>query len=96
MGIVIVIIVSVHYVLLPVLLIVSNTTIKMVMIPIKDTQLIVVNSSRQIVLNTIKKCAFTRILAYDGDHNNIIGFINVDDFLFSKKETTNLYDFLAE
>lgn len=94
MGIVIVIIFSVHYVLLPVLLIVLNTTIMMVMIPIKDTQLVAVNSSHQVVLNTIKKCSFTRIPVYKSDHNNIIGFINVYDVLCSKKEITNLYDFV--
>ena len=76
------------------LLVVSNTTIKMVMIPMKDTQLVAVNSSHQIVLNKIKNCAFTRMPVYDGAHNNIIGFINVYDVLCSKKEITNLYDFV--
>ena len=33
-------------------------------------------------------------ISNDGDHNNIIGFINVYDVLCSKKEIANLYDFV--
>jgi len=76
------------------LLIVSNTTINRVMVPLRKIQLISVNSNRQAVLDTIRKHDFTRLPVYEGAQDNIIGFINVYDVLCSKKKIADLYDFV--
>ena len=75
------------------LLVVSNTTINRVMIPLKKTQLIPAASNREAVLDIIRGHAFTRLPVYEAAQDNITGFVNVYDVLCSKK-TANLHDFV--
>ncbi len=76
------------------LLTVSNTTVSKVMIPLKKTQRVSVRSDRRAVLDVIRRYDFTRLLVYENQPDNIIGFINVYEVLCSKEKIDSLHDFV--
>ncbi len=73
---------------------ISNIRIKSVMILINNVQMLDVNSDNSVVLNKLKKCAFTRLPVIENRAENIIGFINIYETLSSSEQFTNLRNFI--
>jgi CBS domain containing-hemolysin-like protein len=76
------------------LLIVSTTTVGSAMVPLREIQLVSVDSNRQEILEIFRKRDFTRLPVYENTQDNIVGFINVYEVLCSKKKVNDLYDFV--
>jgi putative hemolysin len=76
------------------LLIVSTTTVGSAMVPLREIQLVSVDSNRQEILEIFRKRDFTRLPVYENTQDNIVGFINVYEVLCSKKKVNDLHDFV--
>ena len=72
---------------------ISNITIRSVMITINKVQTVDVNSHKTILLNKLKKYSFSRLLVFEGQPGNIIGFVNIYDALGSPEQFTNLNNY---
>ena len=73
---------------------ISEVHIKAVMIPINKVQTTDVNSNRAGLLRKLKEYAFTRLLVYEEQPTNIIGFINIYDCLTSTEHFSDLQQFV--
>lgn len=73
---------------------ISNIRISSVMIPMKNVQIVDVNSDNSALLSKLKKCAFTRLPVVEGRPGNIIGFVNIYETLSSSKQFANLRNFI--
>ncbi len=75
----------------------SDSVAKDIMIPRIDMTTIDVEASYEDLLNLFKESMYTRIPVYEGENDNIIGIINVKDFLLvSNKEQFKIRDFMRE
>ena len=75
----------------------SDSVAKDIMIPRIDMTTIDVNASYEDLLNLFRDSMYTRIPVYEGESDNIIGIINVKDFLLvSNKEQFKIRDFMRE
>jgi CBS domain containing-hemolysin-like protein len=68
--------------------------IRAVMIPINKVQMVHVNSSRDVLLSTLRKSLFTRLLVTTDGRESIIGFVNVYEILNSSDDFSNLTAFI--
>ncbi|MHC4114616.1 MAG: CNNM domain-containing protein [Planctomycetota bacterium] len=68
--------------------------IQSVMTPINKTQTISKDSTNEILLDKLKKHAFTRLLVYEEWAGNIVGFVDIYECLNSAGDFSNLNDFL--
>ncbi|MFQ6034880.1 MAG: CNNM domain-containing protein [Sedimentisphaerales bacterium] len=68
--------------------------IEQVMIPVNNVEMVDVNSDRTALLSKLKKCPFTRLPVIEGQHGNIIGFVNIYEALSSSEQFDNLRDFI--
>ena len=73
---------------------ISHVSITSVMVPAKNIQMVDVNSDRSVLLNTLKKSGFTRLLVIEGAAENIIGFINIYEILTSSEEFSDLRKYI--
>ena len=73
---------------------ISNVSMRTVMIAINKVQTVDINSDNAALLKKLKKYAFSRLPVTDGQHGNIIGFINIYDTLCSSVQFTNLNNFI--
>lgn len=76
------------------LLVASNTTVNAVKIPLRKACLVSVNAGRADVLNIIRDNDHTRLPVYEGDLDNITGFINVYEVLCSGGNFEDLKGFV--
>ena len=75
----------------------SDSVARDIMIPRIDMITIDVNSSYNELLNLFKESMYTRIPVYENEPDNIIGIINVKDFLLvSNKRTFKIQDIMRE
>ena len=75
----------------------SDSVAKDIMIPRIDMTTIDVEASYEELLNLFKESMYTRIPVYEGENDNIIGIINVKDFLLvSNKELFKIRDIMRE
>ncbi len=68
--------------------------IKNIMIPLKRATLISHNANANQIKALAKRVRFSRIPVYEGNRNNIVGVINLFDFLSIGSEKSKLSDFL--
>jgi len=73
---------------------ISNIALRAVMTPIKQVVMVDVNSDRQALLKIVKRYSFTRILVYEGQPVNILGFVNIYEALSSPERFSNLHKFV--
>ncbi|MBN1807367.1 MAG: DUF21 domain-containing protein [Sedimentisphaerales bacterium] len=73
---------------------ISHIPIRSVMIAINKVQTVNAISDKGVLLNKLKKFAFSRFPVTDGQHGNIIGFINIYETLCSSEPFTNLNNFI--
>jgi len=73
---------------------IAHIRLRAVMRPFAAIRMVSRNSNRDTLLAVLKKSAYTRLPVYDGSTDNIIGFINIYEALMSKKDFTNLDDFI--
>lgn len=75
----------------------SDSVAKDIMIPRVDVVSVEVDCSYDELKNTFKDCMYTRIPVYQGDTNNIIGLVNIKDFiLVSDKESFHVSDIIRD
>lgn len=75
----------------------SDSVAKDIMIPRIDMTTIDVEASYHDLLNLFKESMYTRIPVYEGESDNIIGIINVKDFLLvSNKKLFTIRDIMRE
>lgn len=75
----------------------SDSVAKDIMIPRIDMTTIDVEASYTELLNLFKESMYTRIPVYEGESDNIIGIINVKDFLLvSNKKLFKIRDIMRE
>jgi len=73
---------------------IPGISIRHVMVPINNVEMVDVNSDRTVLLSKLKKCAFTRLPVIEGWYGNIIGFVNIYESLSSSEQFDNLRDFI--
>ena len=69
---------------------ISHLSINSVMTPISRVEKVDLNSDRPTLLEKLKRYPFTRLLVYEGQPANIVGFINIYDSLSSAGQFTDL------
>lgn len=75
----------------------SDSIAKDIMIPRIDMTTIDVNASYQDALNLFKESMYTRIPVYENEIDNVIGIINIKDFLLvSNKKLFKIRDIMRE
>jgi len=72
---------------------IPNVTIRSVMTPINKVEMLEQNSDNSVLLNKLKKSAFTRLPVYEHRAANIVGVINIYEVLGSGREFTDLRNF---
>jgi CBS domain containing-hemolysin-like protein len=70
---------------------ISNTRIRSVMTPLNRVQMIDVHSDKSALRRKLKECEFTRLLVHEGRPDNIVGFVNIYDALYSSAEFADLH-----
>jgi CBS domain containing-hemolysin-like protein len=73
---------------------ISNISMRSVMIAINKVQTVDVNSDNAVLLNKLKKYAFSRLPVTEGHSGKILGFINIYETLCSSSQFTNLKNFI--
>ena len=73
---------------------ISHISIRSVMIVINNVETVDINSDNAVLLNKLKKCAFSRLPVIDRQSENIIGFVNIYETLSSSEQFTNLHNFI--
>jgi CBS domain containing-hemolysin-like protein len=73
---------------------ISHVRIRSVMIPIDDVETVDAGADRSVLLNKLRKCAFTRLPVTEGEPAKVIGFVSVYEALSSSKEFAHLHDFV--
>jgi CBS domain containing-hemolysin-like protein len=73
---------------------ISRLSIRSVMTPIKKARTVDVNSDNSKLLQRLKESAFTRLLVYERQLSNIIGFINIYECLSSPQRFADLRNFI--
>ena len=68
--------------------------IRAVMIPISNVQTVNVNSNRDVLLSSLRKSTFTRLLVTTDGLESIVGFVNVYEVLSSSDDFNSLKDFI--
>ena len=66
-----------------------------VMTPIAKTEMVDVNSGRQAVLDVLKRSPYSRILVYESNRSNILGYIRIYDVLVPEKDFEDLREFVT-
>jgi len=65
-----------------------------VMVPISKVGMTDVNTNKNKILEELAKISFTRLLVFEGNRENIIGFIDVYESLAAEKDFTDLRGFV--
>ena len=73
---------------------IPGISIRQVMVPFSNVEMVDVGSNRDALLNKLKSCTFTRLPVSEGRHENIIGFVDVYEALSSPEQFENLRDFV--
>jgi len=73
---------------------VPDLHIRAVMIPINKVQTVDVNSNRDVLLSSLRKSPFTRLLVTTDGLESIAGFVNVYEVLNSSDDFTDLSGFI--
>jgi len=71
---------------------ISNTAIGVVMTPVNKIEMVDVNSGNSVLLDILKRCAFTRLPVAERQTANIVGFINIYEALSSTEQFTELHN----
>lgn len=71
---------------------ISNTAVGAVMTPINKIEMVDVNSDNSVLLDILKRCAFTRLPVAERQTANIVGFINIYEALSSTEQFTELHN----
>jgi putative hemolysin len=71
---------------------IPNISIRSVMTPINRVRTVDVNTDRVALLNTLRKCVYSRLPVWERRPANIIGFINIYDALICEREFKDLHD----
>ena len=75
----------------------GDSVAKDIMIPRIDMTTIDIEASYEDLLNLFRESMYTRIPVYEGENDNIIGIINVKDFLLvPNKEVFKIRDIMRE
>jgi len=72
---------------------IPSISVRSVMTPISKVKMLEQNSDNSVLLNKLKKSAFTRLPVYDRWPTNIVGVINIYEVLGSGREFTDLRNF---
>jgi CBS domain containing-hemolysin-like protein len=73
---------------------ISHIPVRSVMIAISRVQTVDVNSDRAALLNTLKKCAFSRLPVREKQSGNITGFVNIYEALSTPEQFTDVNKFI--
>ena len=73
---------------------ISHISIRTVMIPLQKVEMVDVHSDNSVLLNKLKRCAFTRLLVTDKERTNVVGFISIYQTLGSTEKFDDLRDFI--
>lgn len=74
----------------------GSIPIKKIMIPLKKTTLVSYNASADQIIGYAKNTKFSRFPVYKGSRSNIVGVINLFDFLSISTEKSTISDFLKD
>jgi CBS domain containing-hemolysin-like protein len=74
----------------------GSIPIKKIMIPLKKTTLVSYNASADQIISYAKNTKFSRFPVYKGSRSNIVGVINLFDFLSVGTEKSTISDFLKD
>ncbi|UCF17464.1 MAG: DUF21 domain-containing protein [Phycisphaerales bacterium] len=73
---------------------ISHVRLRAVMIPMHDVETVDVDSDRSALLNKLRKCAFSRLPAVEGQTGNVVGFVPIYEVLSLSREFADLRDFV--
>jgi putative hemolysin len=73
---------------------ISGVRIRSVMVPINKVEMVDVNSDKSVLMDKLKKSAFTRLPVMEGRVENVVGFINIYEVLTSSEQFTDLRKFI--
>jgi CBS domain containing-hemolysin-like protein len=73
---------------------IPNMRIGSVMVPVNKVGMIDVNTNRDQLLKELTAFSFTRLLVFEGNRENIIGFIDVYESLANEKDFADLHSFV--
>lgn len=73
---------------------ISGVRIRSVMVPVNKVEMVDVNSDKSVLMDKLKKCAFTRLPVIEGRVENIVGFISIYEVLTSSEQFTDLRKFI--
>jgi CBS domain containing-hemolysin-like protein len=76
------------------LLNINSIGVKSVMVPFSDVAVIDVESDRYAVINALRKWEFTRILVYEKQRDNVIGYLNIYQCLGKNDSFDNLRPYI--
>lgn len=75
----------------------SDTVAKDIMIPRIDMSTVSVDAGYEELFSVFKENMYTRIPVYEGDNDNMIGLVNIKDFMFdARPESFQIRDILRE
>lgn len=75
----------------------SDSDAKDIMIPKIDVTMVDINASYHELLAVFRESMYTRIPVFENDTDNVVGIVNIKDFLFvPKKSTFQIKDILRE
>ncbi len=73
---------------------ISQVRMRSVMIPIDEVETVDADSDRSVLLDKLRKCAFTRLPVAEGESGNISGFVSIYEALSSSREFAHLHDLI--
>jgi len=72
---------------------ISDMGIRSIVTPINKVETVDVNSDKSVLLKKLRKSTFTRLLVYEQQPENIVGFMNIYEALSSSGQFTDLRNF---
>ncbi len=73
---------------------IPNIRLVNVMVPISSVRTLDVSTNRQSLLEILAQCPYTRLLVYEGNMTNILGYINIYEALCLDRDFDDLRDFI--
>jgi len=73
---------------------ISHIRIRSAMTPLSRVQMVDIHSDKPALMEKLKECDFTRVLVYEGQAANIVGFVDIYEALGSSDTFTDLHSFI--
>ena len=72
---------------------ISQLNIRTVMTPLGKVEMVALGSGRSVLMEVLKRTAFSRLLVYEGGEANVVGFVNIYECLNCEQDFADLRNF---